>query len=126
MIVKRLLKIIEYKGISKHKFYLETNLSNGFLDKVKDIGVSKIENILTAYPEINPEWLLTGRGEMLKNNNIEPLQKKATAVCLSCKEKDILLETQKETISALKKAVDAQSQTIAFLKSENLPKKDSK
>lgn len=67
MVIDRILKIIELKGITKHKFYSETGLSNGFLDKVKDIGSSKIENILKVYPDINPTWLITGNGEMLKN-----------------------------------------------------------
>ncbi|MCC9073221.1 S24 family peptidase [Flavobacterium sp. F-65] len=67
MIVNRILQIIEYKGINKRKFYIETGLSNGFLDKVKDIGASKIEHILNAYPEISMIWLLTGKGNMLLN-----------------------------------------------------------
>ena len=45
---------------------LEEPTKNSFLDKVKDIGASKIEDILNSFPEINPEWLLTGKGEMLK------------------------------------------------------------
>ena len=65
MIVSRIMQIIDYKHINKRKFYKETGLSNGFLDKVKDVGVSKIENILSAYPDINPIWLLTGKGNML-------------------------------------------------------------
>ena len=65
MIIDRVIQIIEYKGINKSQFYRETGLSNGFLDKVKDIGSSKIEDILNSYPEINPAWLLTGKGEML-------------------------------------------------------------
>lgn len=64
MITERILQLIKYKGISRRKFYIETGLSNGFLDKVKDIGASKIEDILTTYPDINPEWLLTGKGYM--------------------------------------------------------------
>ena len=65
MIIDRILKFIELKGLSKNKFYIETGLSNGFLDKVKDVGVSKVEQILNAYPEINPIWLLTGEGYMI-------------------------------------------------------------
>lgn len=61
----RILQYLDYKGISKHKFYLKTGLSNGFLDKVKDIGASKIEIILYAYPDINPIWFITGKGSML-------------------------------------------------------------
>lgn len=68
MVVDRIKEIIDYKGISKNKFYKETGLSNGFLDKVKDIGVSKTGYILNAYPEINPIWLITGKGDMIINN----------------------------------------------------------
>lgn len=64
MIVSRILELIESKGISKSQFYRDTGLSNGFLDKVKDIGVSKLELILNAYPEVNMGWLITGLGDM--------------------------------------------------------------
>lgn len=64
MIVDRIMQLIDLKGINKRRFYLETGLSNGFLDKVKDIGASKIEQILNTYPDVNPIWLLTGTGQM--------------------------------------------------------------
>lgn len=67
--IKRILQIIDYKAISKTKFYKETGLSNGFLDKVKDIGVSKLELILRTYPEIDAEWLISGKGNMLKTDS---------------------------------------------------------
>jgi hypothetical protein len=65
--IERILQIIDYKGINKSIFYKNTGLSNGFLDKVKDIGASKLELILITYPEISMEWLLTGKGSMLKS-----------------------------------------------------------
>lgn len=65
MIVDRILQLIEYKKISKNRFYQDTGLSNGFLDKVKDIGSSKIEQILNTYPELNVTWLIMGTGEMI-------------------------------------------------------------
>ena len=63
---ERILQYLEYKSIRKSKFYKDVGLSNGFLDKVKDIGSGKLELILKSYPDINPEWLLTGKGNMLK------------------------------------------------------------
>ncbi len=33
------------------------------------IGTDKLENILKLYPEISPDWLLTGRGNMLSSDN---------------------------------------------------------
>lgn len=76
MIIDRILKIIELRGINKSRFYKETGLSNGFLDKVKDVGGSKLEHILKAYPEISPEWLLTGKGAMLKASEFDETKEK--------------------------------------------------
>ena len=65
----RILQVIEYKGISKNKFYNETGISNGILDKKSGLSMDTIEKFYSTYPEINPEWLLTGKGEMLKSGN---------------------------------------------------------
>ncbi len=65
-ITDRILEVLNYKGISKYKFHKELGLSNGFLDKSRDIGTDKYAKILEYFPDINPEWLLTGKGEMLK------------------------------------------------------------
>jgi len=75
MIVDRIKQIIEYKKISTRKFCMEVGVANGFFDKVKDVGSEKVLKILNRYPEINSEWLLTGKGEMLKpdqpNRNVD-------------------------------------------------------
>ncbi|MBT0573695.1 peptidase S24 [Riemerella anatipestifer] len=68
--VSRIKEFIEYKGISVRGFEESVGFSNGsFASQYKNnrtIGVDKVENILREYTEINPEWLLTGRGSMLK------------------------------------------------------------
>ena len=71
-VVQRLQQFIEIKGISKYRFYQETGLSNGALDKGENLGSDKCEKILYVYPELNAEWLLTGRGSMLKGESITP------------------------------------------------------
>ena len=63
---ERILQLIDFKQINKSIFYKKTGLSNGFLDKKGNIGSDKIEIILKTYPEISPDWLLTGSGEMLR------------------------------------------------------------
>ena len=85
MIVDRILQIIDFKGINKRKFYIETGLSNGFLDKVKKKKKKKIEDILKSYPDINTEWLVTGKGDMLKPNikEMPPLERVAKRVAFS-------------------------------------------
>lgn len=68
MIQDRIIEYLEYKGISKYKFYKETGLSNGFLDKKGTIGADKCEIIYSKYPDLNLEWLITGQGEKLKED----------------------------------------------------------
>lgn len=69
--LQRIKKFVDYKGISVRVFEQSIGMSNGsFASQLKNnktIGVDKLENILHKYREVNPEWLLTGKGEMLKN-----------------------------------------------------------
>lgn len=73
--LRRIKKYIDFKGIRVSLLEKEVGLSNGsFASQLKNnktIGVDKLENILKKYNDINPEWLLTGRGSMLKTNEIE-------------------------------------------------------
>lgn len=62
-----LLIFIKKKNISKTDFYKKTGLSNGFLDKGGSVTSANLETILNSFPEISLDWLVTGRGEMLRN-----------------------------------------------------------
>ena len=72
-IIERIYKIIDYKSISVNEFSKKISVSNGYLAKQRankaNIGSHIIEKIVREYPDINPDWLLTGRGEMLKSDN---------------------------------------------------------
>ena len=67
--LKRIKEFIEYKGLNVRNFEIAVGFSNGaFASQLKNqrtIGVDKLENILNTYPEINANWLLTGKGQML-------------------------------------------------------------
>lgn len=75
--VQRLKLYIDYKGISIRKFEDSVGFSNGAFStqykRNKTIGVDKVEKIVNAYPDINPEWLLTGAGEMIRNVGEHPV-----------------------------------------------------
>lgn len=64
---ERVKEYIDFKGITKYKFCQELGFSNKFLDNSSNMGTDKACKILRYYPDINPEWLLTGNGEMLKS-----------------------------------------------------------
>jgi len=69
---KNILKYIESQGITKKDFFQSIGISeSNFKGKGlhSEIGSDKLVKILTAYPDINVEWLLTGEGNMLKNIN---------------------------------------------------------
>jgi phage repressor protein C with HTH and peptisase S24 domain len=63
---ERVVQYIEFKGISKYKFCKDLDFSNKFLDNSSNMGTDKACKILHQYPDINPGWLLTGEGSMLK------------------------------------------------------------
>lgn len=116
----RMLKYLDYKGISKYKFYKDTKLSNGFLDKNRNIGSDKCAIISNSYPEINIEWVITGKGKMLKTDHennektaVVPLtdsvqiQKKINSLELKVKRLEALNESYREEINELKNDLSA-------------------
>ena len=70
MILDRIKLYIDTKGISIAAFEKSVGMSNASFSKpLKNngaIGTDKLENILSIYSDISPEWLLTGQGDMLK------------------------------------------------------------
>jgi phage repressor protein C with HTH and peptisase S24 domain len=66
---ERVKKFIDFKGITRYRFCQEMGFSNKFLDNSSNMGTDKAGKILRYFPELNAEWLLTGRGNMLKVDN---------------------------------------------------------
>ncbi|MCH4828926.1 hypothetical protein [Flavobacterium columnare] len=79
-VVKRIKEYIDFKGVTNQKLEMQIGYSNGAfgsqLKNNKTIGSDKLENILIIYSDLNPEWLLTGNGEMLKGATNEGMQKR--------------------------------------------------
>lgn len=69
--IDRLSEYITHSGMTFNKLATELGLSNSYFSKmVKNngsIGSDIIENILRAHPELNADWLITGRGRMLRH-----------------------------------------------------------
>lgn len=66
---ERINEFIKFKKISLRGFESQCGLSNGYLRQLRNSPTAdKIETILSAFPELNREWLMTGEGEMLKES----------------------------------------------------------
>jgi hypothetical protein len=74
MVVARIKQYIDFKQINIARFEAEIGMSNNSFRKSLlnkgTIGADKLENILNKFPDINAEWLLTGKGTMLKSATI--------------------------------------------------------
>lgn len=70
-IKERILYLAEIKEDSKQNFFRKTSLKySNFTGKSKnsDLSSGSLAEILLIYPDLNPEWLLTGKGSMLKSD----------------------------------------------------------
>jgi hypothetical protein len=66
---ERLIEFLAYLGVGQNTFEKKVEISNGYISHSKgSIGSEIVSKISEKYPELNTEWLMTGKGEMLKNN----------------------------------------------------------
>jgi hypothetical protein len=65
----RILEYADSLGISKRKFYEIIGVSRGTLESKTGITEDIMSKFFTAYPEISIDWLITGKGDMLKQKD---------------------------------------------------------
>ena len=69
-LIHRLKKYIDHKGMSMRQFDLSVSASDGYIQRTyknsSSVGSDLIEKIIATYTDLNPYWLVTGKGEMLK------------------------------------------------------------
>jgi len=92
--IERLKKYIDSKDFSVRDFESQCELREGVikmaLKNKGDIGSDKLGKILTKFPDINIEWLLTGVGEMI----LEKGQKNGHYISLLDSKLPVPLENQ--------------------------------
>jgi hypothetical protein len=70
--IERIAIFIHFKKISPHAFEQKIELSNGYFSKqlkhLGSVGSDILIKIYQAYPELDILWILTGEGQMLKED----------------------------------------------------------
>lgn len=71
----RVRQFIKYKGLRMKDFESACGLSSGYVTSMrKGFGDEKLSNVLTAYPDLNRDWLLYGEGKMIRDSLEDPPQ----------------------------------------------------
>ena len=71
-IKERLIQFLAYLEIGQTKFEEKVGMSRGHINNMGENLTSKtLSKIKIAYPELNEDWLLTGKGEMIKSVNTQ-------------------------------------------------------
>ena len=66
----RILMIIEANGMTQYRFETLCGLSSGYIKSIgEDVGSTKLAKILSKFPNISPDWLILGEGEMLRKDD---------------------------------------------------------
>ena len=69
-IKQKILLYLTKKGITPYEFYKISGVTRGILTQNNGINEDNLARFLAYASDVNPEWLLTGEGEMLKTNRI--------------------------------------------------------
>lgn len=92
----RIKQFLELENMTISSFEKLLNSSNGYINSIsKSIGIDKIEIILEKFPNLNIEWLLTGKGSIYKEKQISP----ETLILLE--ERASMIDLQKKYIKTL-------------------------
>ena len=75
-IKQNILLYLAEKGVTSYEFYKASGVTRGILQQNNGISEDNIARFLAYAPDVNIEWLITGKGDMLRNKEVVT-QKKA-------------------------------------------------
>ena len=125
----RLKEYIEHKNISYYAFENSVGAGRGAISKAvkegKSLGSKLLERIFEIYPDLNPNWLLTGKSSMLNGTEDAATASNNTSTSINYATNGIPLFNLKTTDGL--QPILAQRQKVkpeAFISIPNMPKCD--
>ena len=113
LLKRNIFKYLDFKGETKANFYINTGISSGVLSQKNGLSEENIMRFLTFYTDVNPGWLITGDGPMIKvENPKEQSQLVKTDIPIYIKE---LLLIKDNTISELNREIGRLQAKIELL-----------
>ena len=113
---ERLLQFADSQGIPKMEFYKKISVvQSNFSGKGGESALStdKIMQILMMFPDLNSDWLLLGRGEMLRSDAQKTVSSSADSVPWS------RYDAAQQEIGALRTRLEQSDEYVARLLKEN-------
>jgi plasmid maintenance system antidote protein VapI len=69
----RVLKVIDNSGLTAAEFALKVGIQSAQISHIKSgrnkVSLEIVQRILANFDEINPDWLILGKGEMYRNSS---------------------------------------------------------
>lgn len=66
---ERVNQFINYKGIKINTFEMSIGVSKSYWSNTQKISAEVVAEILRVYSELSAEWLMRGKGEMIKGES---------------------------------------------------------
>jgi len=113
---ERIILFTKHRNLSNRAFEMNCGLSNGFISSVNDsISKSALGKITNFYPEINPTWLLTGEGKMLKTESPDIPEPNTDLITQLKDEIEQLKKSNDEKQRMIQKLLDTQADLIHLI-----------
>lgn len=115
---ERILQYLKYKGVSIRKFSEKISISpSNFNEKnmISSLSGDILSRILTIFEELSPDWLMLGKGEMLRGSDREKPSDTTVSILLQRIE-DLAREN-----GSLQAQIDEYKKEIALLQKSASP-----
>ncbi len=117
-IIDRIFLYIDKQGLAVSRVERDLGIGNNTLGKARErgkgIGAEIVAKFVETYPDLNLNWLITGEGSMLKQDNTQPAAASSDlppGPCRQCELRERLLAEKDERIAELREHLhDARQQ----------------